>query len=256
MNASLPVLMYHGIHADADARGRFDPVYSVTPSAFAAQLDWLVEHGYSTPLLRELECAGAERRVVITFDDGDVSNAEVALPLLAARGLRAEFFVTADFVGQPGMLTPADLRALTAAGMGVQSHGATHRYLADLEAAELETELTDSKRRLEGWSGVTVDALALPGGRGAERERATALKLGYRRVLNSVPGANRQRGADDYFERIAVTREMPIEKFGALVEWRGAGPRLMKARYELLAGAKRLLGNRRYERLRARMLTR
>lgn len=37
----LPVLMYHGLHADPGARGRFDAVYSVTPVAFARQMDWL-----------------------------------------------------------------------------------------------------------------------------------------------------------------------------------------------------------------------
>src|SRR5262249_52812016 len=106
------------------------------------------------------------------------------------------------------------------------------------------------------WTQQKVDALALPGGRGAERERRAARGLGYAHVLNSVPGANLHRRDEEYFERIAVTRGMDIAAFSTLVQWRGLGPRLQKARYELLAGAKRLLGNRRYERLRARMLAR
>jgi len=81
VSAALPVLMYHGVHDDAPPRGRFDPVYSVTPRAFAVQLDWLREHGYRTVLLRDLDTASGDKRVVITFDDGDASNAEVALPL-------------------------------------------------------------------------------------------------------------------------------------------------------------------------------
>jgi peptidoglycan/xylan/chitin deacetylase (PgdA/CDA1 family) len=256
MNSALPVLMYHGLHADPAQHGRFDPVYSVHPRQFAQQLDWLGDNGYRTRLLRDLPDGADDKRVVITFDDGDVSNAEVALPALRERGMLAEFFVTADFVEQPGMLAAAQVRALADAGMSVQSHGATHRYLADLSEAELEHELADSKRRLEAWTRRPVDALALPGGRGAERERIAALRLGYRHVLNSVPGANFRRAPDGYFERIAVTREMPLAAFSTLVQWRGAGPRLMKARYELLAGAKRVLGNQRYERLRARMLAR
>jgi hypothetical protein len=40
------------------------------------------------------------------------------------------------------------------------------------------------------------------------------------------------------------------------VQWRGAGPRLQRARYDALRRVKRLLGNRRYETLRARLLTR
>ena len=49
----LPILMYHGLHADADARGRFDPVYSVDPGRFARQLDWLQAQGYRAVLLDE-----------------------------------------------------------------------------------------------------------------------------------------------------------------------------------------------------------
>jgi len=256
MSRALPVLMYHGLHADTAQRGRFDAVYSVQPQEFASQLDWLRANGYRTVLLRDLDNMRDGKRVVITFDDGDASNAEVALPLLRERGMVAEFFVTADFVEQPGMLRAAELRELVAAGMSVQSHGVTHRYLADLDDAELERELADSKQRLETWTQQPVEALALPGGRGAERERAAAMRLGYRHVLNSAPGANLRRGANDYFERVAVTRGMPLGTFSTLVQWRGAGPRLMKARYELLAGAKRLLGNQRYERLRARVLAR
>lgn len=257
MNAPLPVLMYHGLHADTAQRGRFDPVYSVRPRDFAQQLDWLRDNGYVCVLLRDLRATGgAAKRVVITFDDGDASNVEVALPLLRERGMKAEFFITADFIDQPGMLSAAEVAALAQAGMSVQSHGASHRYLSDLDAGELDAELADSKRRLEHCTQRTVDALALPGGRGAERERAAALRLGYAHVLNSVPGANRNRRDGAYLQRLALTRTTSLAAFATLVQWRGAGPRLMKARYELLAWAKRALGNRRYERLRARMLAR
>lgn len=251
MMQRLPVLMYHGLHAAADRPG-FDPVYSVAPAEFERQLDWLRDHGYRTVRLNEPVANGNEKRVVISFDDGDASNRSVALPLLASRGMVAEFFITSDFIGRPGMVSEDDVRALAAAGMGVQSHGRSHRFLADLDAAELETELDDSKTRLERITAKPVSALALPGGRGGERECAAALRLGYRRVLTSIPVDNRR--ARDYCERIAITRGMGLDEFAALVEWRGVRPRLLRLRYRALAWPKRLLGNRRYERLRERLL--
>jgi peptidoglycan/xylan/chitin deacetylase (PgdA/CDA1 family) len=249
----LPVLMYHGLHEAADAR--LDPVYSVTPAEFAKQLDWLRDHGFRT--VRLGESAPAERpdkSAVISFDDGDATNRSVALPLLAARGMVAEFFITSDFIGRPGMVSEDDVRALAAAGMGVQAHGRSHRFLEDLGSEELEAELLDSKRRLESITGRSVTALALPGGRGSERERAAALRLGYRRVLTSIPGVNRGALACDCRERIAVTRGMGLDEFSDLLQWRGMRPRLMRTRYHVLAWPKRLLGNRRYERLRTRFL--
>lgn len=253
----LPVLMYHGLHAGAQAAGHYDPVYSVRPDDFARQLDWLQDNDYQVQRLgaacREDAGAGA-RAIVISFDDGDVSNAEVALPLLQARGLAAEFFVTSGFVGRPGRLRPSDLRSLAAAGMGVGSHGRSHALLEDLDPGTLEAELRDSKRALEDILGREVDALALPGGRGGERERRAALELGYRYLLGSVPGPNLAPRPGLWLQRLAVTRELGPEAFASLVQWRGLGPRIAQARHLALALPKRLLGNRRYERLRARLL--
>jgi len=247
--------MYHGLHADARSSGRFESVYSVAPAEFAAQLDWLLQNGYRSVRLCDLAAQpGDGKAVVITFDDGDVSNVEVALPLLRERGMVAEFFVTGDFIDSGGMLTSADVRALAEAGMGVQSHGQTHRYLEDLDADALVQELTASKRKLEQLTGHRVDALALPGGRGGERERREALRLGYRHLFNSVPGPNRRRHDGQFLQRLTVTRGIALEAFSAMVEWRGLQPRVARMRYHALALPKKLLGNRRYERLRTRLL--
>jgi peptidoglycan/xylan/chitin deacetylase (PgdA/CDA1 family) len=254
-DAALPVLMYHGLHKDAQSRGRYEPVYSVRPTEFAAHLDWLIEQGYRSVRLRDLSPSAADAKsVVISFDDGDVSNAEVALPLLRERSMVAEFFVTSDFVGQTGMLTAADVRTLVDAGMSVQSHGRSHRFLEDLSPADLDAELRDSKRLLEAATGESVDALALPGGRGGERERVAALNAGYRYLLNSEPGPNRTRASGRYLQRLSVQRGMAFDDFATLVAWRGLRPRIASLRYHALALPKVLLGNRRYERLRARVL--
>ncbi len=121
----LPVLMYHGLHADQNARGRYDPVYSLHPDDFARQLDWLLQSGHQTVHidagLSQAASSGTSRPVLITFDDGDVSNIEIALPLLVERGMVAEFFITSDFIGQPGMLSSQDVRSLSDVGMGIVS---------------------------------------------------------------------------------------------------------------------------------------
>lgn len=253
----LPVLMYHGLHAGTHSRGVFDAVYSVEPRAFTQQLDWLAEQGYRSVRLRDAEQARLTARcVVITFDDGDVSNSEIALPLLLERGMRAEFFVTADFVGRPGYMSAVDVRALADAGMGVQSHGFSHRYLADLPVGELEYELRRSRQQLEAISGEAVEALALPGGRGGERERQAALRLGYRDVLNSAPASNRDFARGRYLGRLAITRELALDDFARLVQWRGLLPRTRQLRYHALACMKRALGNRCYEQVRRRVLQR
>lgn len=247
--------MYHALHADSADAGRFDPVYSVDPAAFAAQLDWLCANGYRSVRLDDAEQASA-MPIVISFDDGDATNLTVALPLLRERGMIAEFFITSDFIGTPGMLTAQDVQTLAEAGMGVQSHGRSHRFLEDLDEEAMFAELRDSKARLEATSGVPVTAIAFPGGRGGGRERDAALRLGYRHVLGSAPGCNRGHLPHECFERITITRDLPLADFAALVAWRGWRPRLARMRFRALRVPKRLLGNERYQRLRARLLSR
>lgn len=251
----LPVLMYHGLHASDSDHGRFDPVYSVTPADFARQLDWLRTNGYRSVRLDD-DGNVDDRPIIISFDDGDVSNLTIALPLLRERGMVAEFFITSDFIGQPGMLTAQDVKTLAQAGMGVQSHGRSHRFLEDLDYETMYAELRDSKGRLEGASGAPVTAIAFPGGRGAGRERDAALGLGFRHVLGSAPGCNRARRPHECYERITITRKLPLREFASLVAWKGWRPRYVQTRFRALRVPKRLLGNERYQRLRARLLAR
>lgn len=253
----LPVLMYHGLHANQDSHGRYDPVYSLRPDDFARQLDWLLEHGYRCAALQPSlfhPQPDGERRVLITFDDGDVSNYEVALPLLRERGMTAEFFVTSDFIGQPGMLEPGQVCELHHAGMGIGSHGRSHAFLEDLPADDMRAELGHSQDILQGLCGTATTSLALPGGRGGARERQAATGLGYRYLFGSVPGPNRHPQPGKWLQRLAMTRELPLQTFAALVQWQGLTPRAAQARFYALALPKKLIGNRAYERLRARLL--
>ncbi len=249
----LPILMYHGLHSDPNSPGRYDSVYSVHPDEFARQLDWLLEHGYDTTLLDRVEQA-TSRKVVISFDDGDISNLEVALPLLRERGMCAEILITSGFLGQQGMLAATDVRTLADAGMGIGSHGRSHAFLDDLDDARLVAELLDSRQRLRELSGQCVDAIALPGGRGGARERRIALELGYRYLLGSRPGPNRHLPDGHWWQRIAVTRSLSLSQFGALVGWNGLYPLMTSGRHLALCLPKLVLGNDGYERVRARLL--
>jgi peptidoglycan/xylan/chitin deacetylase (PgdA/CDA1 family) len=251
-----PVLMYHGVHVRPGGEGHFDPVYSVDPGVFEAHLMALQALGLQSARLRDLSGAAPPKPVVITFDDGDASNYEVALPLLQAYGMVAEFFVVSDRVGRPGWLTAAQIRAIAEAGMGVQSHARSHRYLSDLSGPDLERELAESRHRLSLLSGQPVEALSLPGGRGGARELEAARAARYRHVLGSRPALNRRLDGPECLDRIAITRGLPLDEFRDLLRWRGAAPRVARFRYEALRLPKRVLGNAIYQRVRELVVSR
>lgn len=251
--ARLVVLMYHGLHL-APGEPHFDPRYSVLPVQFERQLRLLAARRGTTWLPGDVPAAaGAAPAVMLTFDDGCASDAELALPQLLAFGLRAASFVTSGFVGRPGRMSAAQVRAFAAAGMLVGAHGRTHRLLATLDAAHLREELHSSKAELEDLLGAPVTTLALPGGRGGEREYAAARETGYEWVFGSQPGDNR-RPAPPILQRVPVVRDTTLAAFDQLIDWRGAAARHLSWRHRLLQLPKRVIGDQRYDRLRASLL--
>ncbi len=133
--------------------------------------------------------AVAERRdVVITFDDGNVSDVEIALPALRDRGLTATFFVVAGRIGIPGFLDERGIRAITEAGMTIGCHGMLHRRWRSLDERRLREEVVDAKRVLEEIVGAPVTDAACPFGSYDRRVLKRLRKCGYRHVYTSDRG--------------------------------------------------------------------
>ncbi len=111
----LPILMYHAISSRAcTALPQTSSIeHAVKASDFRAQLDAIVEGGYRTIKLDDLDLPAAEpRSLLITFDDGHESDSIVAAPELARRNLHAIFFVVWSYLGRPGYLSRDQVLAL------------------------------------------------------------------------------------------------------------------------------------------------
>jgi peptidoglycan/xylan/chitin deacetylase (PgdA/CDA1 family) len=123
--------------------------------------------------------------VQISFDDGNESDARIALPALLERGLSAQFFVVANRLGAKGSLSIDDVHELTANGMTVGTHGMTHRPWRGMTTEEREVELVEARRRIEDAVGMTVTEAACPQGRYDRQVLADLRRHGYRRVYTS-----------------------------------------------------------------------
>ena len=100
----------------------------------------------------------------ITFDDGNESDAAIALPELVKRGLKAAFFVCAGRIGAQHYLDRLALADLVAAGMEIGTHGKDHRNWRGLDQATLDAEVAEARRRIEDVCGVAVTKAAIPFG--------------------------------------------------------------------------------------------
>ncbi|MGZ5321679.1 MAG: polysaccharide deacetylase family protein [Solirubrobacterales bacterium] len=129
--------------------------------------------------------------VRITFDDGNASDVEQALPGLRQRGLTATFFIVAGRLGDPGFLDERGVRALAAAGMGIGSHGMRHRSWRQLDKRALEEEHATAKRLLEEVVDRPVTEAACPFGSYDRGVLRSLRRHGYRRAYTSDPGTAR-----------------------------------------------------------------
>ena len=97
--ANVPVLMYH--HLNETGSDTTD----ITPELFEAQIAALSEAGYTAVLPDDLEAyvrqgkALPDKPILITFDDGYLSNYELAFPILQKYNMKATIFVIGATLG-------------------------------------------------------------------------------------------------------------------------------------------------------------
>jgi peptidoglycan/xylan/chitin deacetylase (PgdA/CDA1 family) len=140
-----------------------------------------------------LDAVAGRDDVRITFDDGNASDLEHALPALRERGLTAAFFVVAGRVGTPGFVDAAGIRALDSAGMAVGCHGLRHRPWRSLDSRTLERDLLDARATLESIVARPVVQAACPFGSYDRRVLRVLRRCGFRTVYTSDAGTARPR---------------------------------------------------------------
>jgi len=112
-----------------------------------------------------LDLAAAQRDAIrLSFDDGNSTDIDVALPALQQRDLTATFFIVPGWLGEPGRMTKADLKDLVAAGMTIGNHGLHHHRFTELDRPSLEHEVRSGRLLLEELTGTTPTTLAIPFG--------------------------------------------------------------------------------------------
>ncbi len=185
--------MHGSFHVSASTNRLFFLYHELrtTPSSYSYVIErrQFEAHADLFLLLRAAD-RGASLWPEITFDDGHISNHELALPALAARGLTATFFLTVGWMGtRAGSMNWSQVKALHAAGQRIGAHGWSHALLTHCDAAALEKELRTARLTLEDRLGTSVTWMSLPGGRFNQRVLSACRSAGYEHVFTSRPHA-------------------------------------------------------------------
>lgn len=220
VNKLIPVLVYHHVRAAKPyPKSTWSWKMSVTPSVFEAQMQWIADHGYTTIDLNTYvsimkgEIAGPEKPLVITFDDNNITQYEVALPVLEKHGFIAVFYLITDKLGmKSGVINSALALDLHKRGQDIESHTVTHRALTGLSTAQMDQELKDSKATLEALLNKKILHVAYPGTAHNKTVRERAALAGY--VTGTLMDPRTATEKDDFFKipRIMMTDDTNLQK--------------------------------------------
>jgi peptidoglycan/xylan/chitin deacetylase (PgdA/CDA1 family) len=227
-------LLFHDVYeSDPRESGFRSPAadrYKLSVPEFEAQVDGLVK---LRPLARRSspsEGGHPESRIpaVLTVDDGGVSYYTVIADRLEALGLRAYCFVSTDYIGERGFLTPQQIRELDARGHIVGTHSASHpARFSSLTTSEMRREWSNSRQRLEDIVDHPVTVGSVPGGYFSRAVAEAAAYAGLRTLYTSEPTA-RPWMLDDLrvVGRFTIRRGHPPDmalRFASAAPWARCG---------------------------------
>lgn len=221
--ANVPVLMYHHI----DEEGNDD--VNISSALFEAQMAALAEEGYTAVFPDDLAAyvyegkALPDKPVVITFDDGYLSNYEYAWPILEKYGMKATIFVIGSTIGNTEHYKDTDYpitphfsyeqgAEMVASGViSIQSHTYDMHQWAPYEDSDqprenilaLEGESEEDYRSLlsadcqkirqviqEGMGEASVHVMAYPSGQFDTLSQVTLLENGFDITFTTQVGSN------------------------------------------------------------------
>lgn len=212
----VPVLMFHAI-GDTPLPGGIPGLF-VTDAAFSAQMDYLASQGYHPVTLQRVydywqgRATLPDKPIVLSFDDGFITDYTYVAPLLAEKRWPAVLFL---IVGRHKLrMYPSTVRALVADGWEIDSHTITHTDVPGLGSARLKREVAGSRRRLQKMYGVPVNFFCYPSGRYDAKAIAAVKDAGYLGATTTDRGV--ARFGDLYtLKRIRVRRGESLAEFRA-----------------------------------------
>lgn len=238
----LTILYYHGVARESR-------------SSFARQMEALHRGAIVVPASYRGKLPADKNRkcVAITFDDAFVSVADFGLPELKRYSFHSSIFVPVGWLGKtPGwalktsengsvegpelselVMSPEQLRALSASLVSLGSHTITHPSLPELATELARDEIERSRLLLAELSGHDIVELSFPYGDHDERTVALCRAARYETVYSIIPEEVDTTSPELLRGRTKVDpSDGPIEfflKFNGAYQWMKYSIRLKKA---------------------------
>lgn len=219
----LPILNFHGFKKTEDKPSQIEEEipYEVDLKIFHEILEWLNQRNFMPLNSKQISewfnhQDRIEKPMVLTFDDGLMSQWEWALPVLDQFQYKGLFFIPAGLVGSPHSMDWSELQALIHGGHEIGSHGFNHVALTALSEAELDFEISSSKKLLEDKLGRKINTFSVPRGFLNDRVHQKIQEAGYEFIFTSRFDLNARSQSPLFLNRIAVKRTHDLKN---ILKW-------------------------------------
>ena len=233
----IPVLLYHNLDDNYTVGNH---ITNISPSLFEEHMLGLLERGYNPIFVsdyyeyindgKELP----ENPIMVTFDDGYLSNYEYAYPILKKLNIPATIFVVTSTVGEepsggkvntPHFNWEQAIEMQNSGVIDIQSHSYSHKNMSLISESVLNDELSFSLRDLNEHIPKEVSIFAYPYGGYNDKTLEKVIEVGYDMqvlvtnvesnlkylAVNSVNGL-------DKFSRLTVSGDMSVQDLYDMID--------------------------------------
>ena len=183
----VPVLCYHQIRDWRPTDSKVSKDYIIPIAAFKAHMKMLADNGYHTILpdqLYDYLTKGTplpSKPILLTFDDTDLDQFEIARPEMKKYGFKGTFFIMTVSIGKKHYMSSAQIKQLSDEGNVIGSHTWNHTNFKKLSTAkDWEIQLDKPTKKLEEISGKPIKYFAYPFGLWNEQNLPQLHKRGFK----------------------------------------------------------------------------
>jgi peptidoglycan/xylan/chitin deacetylase (PgdA/CDA1 family) len=218
-------LLYHDIDSKEKPTEKEDLATKETVvriEEFESHMQYLANEDYRVLSVKEYlsELHGgniSDKDIVLTFDDGHISNYQYALPVLRQHSFSATFFLIADNIGKPYYMGHREIKELMECNMEIGSHGLTHSSLSELRTEEIRKEVGNSKIVIEAVTGTHVETFAYPGGHLNAEVVKCVKEMGYNTAVSCIVGRNNRKTDPFLLKRIELRRGTSLKELKSAI---------------------------------------
>ena len=166
----VPVLCYHQIRDWLVKDSKTNKDYIAPIQVFKSHMKMLADNGYHTILPDQLYdylnngASLPSKPIMLTFDDTDLDQFEIAAPTLEQYGFKGVFFIMTVSLGRKHYMSTEQVKELSDRGHVIGAHTWDHHDVRKYKEEDWVVQVEKPRKLLKKITGKDVDYFAYPFG--------------------------------------------------------------------------------------------